>query len=199
LAPAVKDITSKLISQEITQQVAKEEFQSALSQYLKPFAKEFAKSELQESTEEAVVDIAQGVADSVFGGQQFDLAKTGNQALNTFLTTMLYSPLVSGMAAHGAHRQNQSQNAFVKSAIVDMASNPAAYLKSVEDLQLSGEITQTQANEKVKLIKSANNYLQEIPASRLVATKVGEGDRAQTVQENKRWISRKYLPIYCTG
>lgn len=185
VSPAIKGITNKFISREITQQVAREETQKALNVALKSFGKEYLKSTGQESTEEAVVDIAQGIADSVFGGQSFDIVKTGQQALNTFLTTALYSPLVAGMAARGAVRQNKSQNAFMKSAIVDMAANPAQYLQSVEDLQLDGTITQQEANEKIKLIKTANQYLQEIPLSRTVTSKAGEGENAQQVDQDK--------------
>lgn len=185
VAPTIKDITNKFIGREITQQVARDEMQKALTTGLKTFGKEYLKSTGQEATEEAVVDLAQGIADSTFGGQQFDIVKTGQQALNTFLTTALYSPLVAGMAAHGALRQQSSQNTFLKSAITDMAANPAQYLQSVEDLQLDGTITQQEANEKIKLIKSANQYLQEIPPSRSITSKVGEGDKAKTVEQNK--------------
>jgi hypothetical protein len=185
VAPTIKDITNKFISREITQQIAREEMQNALAAGLKTFGKEYLKATGQEATEEAVVDIAQGIADSTFGGQPFDIVKTGQQALNTFLTTALYSPLVAGMAAHGAMRQQSSQNTFMKSAITDMAANPAQYLQSVEDLQLDGTITQQEANEKIKLIKSANQYLQEIPLSRSVTAKSSEGEKAKTVEQNK--------------
>lgn len=183
IAPTIKDITNKFISREITQQVAREEMQNALTTGLKAFGKEYLKSTGQESTEEAVVDIAQGIADSTFGGQSFDIVKTGQQALNTFLTTALYSPLVAGMAGRGAMRQQSSQNTFMKSAITDMAANPAQYLQSVEDLQLDSTISQQEANEKIKLIKSANQYLQEIPISRIITTKAGEGK--EQVDQNK--------------
>lgn len=185
VAPTIKDITSRFISREITQQVAREETQKALTVGLKAFGKEYLKSTGQESTEEAVVDIAQGIADSTFGGQSFDIVKTGQQALNTFLTTALYSPIVAGMAGRGAMRQQSSQNTFMKSAITDMAANPAQYLQSVEDLQLDGTITQQQANEKIQIIKSANKYLQEIPPSRTVTTKTGEGKEARQLDQNK--------------
>lgn len=169
-SPTIADITNRFINKEITQQVARQELNTALQKYMKPFAKEFAKSTVQESTEEAVVDLADGISQSIFGGQPFDVVKTGQQALNTFLTTALHSPLVAGMAAHGKARQEKSQNAFMKSAIVDMANNPAAYLKSVEDLKLSGQITQDEANEKIQLINSASKYLKEIPENITVAT-----------------------------
>jgi hypothetical protein len=185
VAPTIKDITTRFINREITQQVAREETQKALTVGLKAFGKEYLKSTGQESTEEAVVDIAQGIADSTFGGQSFDIVKTGRQALNTFLTTSLYSPIVAGMAGRGAMRQRTSQNTFMKAALVDMAANPAQYLKSVEDLQLDGTITQQEANEKIKLIKSANQYLQEIPPSRTVTTKSGDGKDTQQVDQNK--------------
>jgi hypothetical protein len=185
VSPTIKDIASKFISREITQQVAREEAQKAITTAMKTFGKEYLKSTGEESAEEAVVDIAQGIADSVFGGQPFDIVKTGQQALNTFLTTALYSPVVASMAGHGALRQQSSQNTFMKSALVDMAANPAQYLQSVEELQLNGTITQPEANEKIKLIKSANQYLQEIPLARTITTKVGEGETAQQVDENK--------------
>jgi len=185
VAPTIKDITTRFINKEITRKLATEETQKAIVRNLKGLGKEVLKSEFQESSEEAVVDFAQGIADSVFGGQPFDIVKTGQQALNTFLTTALYSPLVSGMAAHGAMRQQSSQNTFMKSAITDMAANPAQYLQSVEDLQLDGTITQQEANEKIKLIKSANQYLQEIPLSRSIITKSGEGEKAKTIEQNK--------------
>jgi hypothetical protein len=185
VAPSIREITNKLVNREITQQLAKEEAQKALTTSLKTFGKEYVKATGQESSEEAIVDLANGIAVSVFGGQEFDLAKTGQEALNTFLTTALYSPLVAGMAAAGASRRNRSQNAFLKSSIVDMAANPAQYLKSVEDLQLDGTITQQQANEKIKLINSAKKYLQEIPASRPVAITATEGQEAEAIETEK--------------
>jgi hypothetical protein len=185
LAPTIRGISTRFINKEITQQAAREETQKAYASALKNFGKEYLSSTGQESTEEAVVDIAQGVADSVYGGQPFDIVKTGQQALNTFLTTALYSPLVAGMAASGSLRRHRAQNTFLKSSIVDMAANPAQYLQSVEDLQLDGTITQQEANEKIKLIKSANQYLKEIPLARSVSTKVGEGDKAEQVDTDK--------------
>jgi hypothetical protein len=185
LSPTIKQITNSFINKEITQQAAREETQKVLTKTLKGFGKEYLSSTGQEATEESVVDIARGVADSVFGGQPFDIVKTGQQALNTFLTTALYSPLVAGMAASGAMRRQNAQNTFFKSAIVDMAANPAQYMQSIEDLQLDGTINQQEANEKIKLIKSANQYLKEIPIARTVATKEGEGEGAQTSEQEK--------------
>lgn len=172
VAPSIADITSRFINKEITQQLAREELQKTLVDKLKPYAKEFGKSIAQESTEESVVDIADGMAQSIFGGQPFDLVETGKKAVNTFLTTALYSGLIGGMAAKGQVSQNKSQNAFMKSAIVDMANSPTPYLQSVEELRMSGQITQPEANEKIKLIKSASNYLKEIPESVVVSKKV---------------------------
>lgn len=183
ISPAVGNLATRLINKEITQQVAKEELQGVLQKSLKPFAKEFAKSTLQESTEEAVVDLADGISQSIFGGQPFDIAKTGQQAVNTFLTTALYSPVVSALAAHGSYRQQKSNNAFLKSSLVNIAANPTEYLKNVEDLQLNGEISQKDANDKIKLIKSAGNYLKELEQSRPVNVKVE--DSSETIQEEK--------------
>jgi hypothetical protein len=185
VSPAIRTITDKFISREITQQVAREETEKTLSSALKSFGKEYAKATGQESTEEAVVDFANGMARAVFGGQEFDIVKTGQQALNTFLTTALYSPLVAGMSATGSTRQQRAENSFMKSAIVDMAANPAQYLQSIEDLQTEGTITQQQANEKIKLVKSASKYLQEIPSARSVSRTVGEGDAAVEISEEK--------------
>lgn len=168
IAPTVRDITKRFVSNEITSKIAREEMQGAFVKYAKPFAKEFAKSEIQEPTEESVVDVADGAAQAIFGGTPFDIAKTGQQALNTFVTTALYSPLVSALAAHGHVRENNSQPAFMKAAIGQMAANPGEYLSHVDELVEQGAITPAQANEKRQLIKSAANTLQEIPESRTV-------------------------------
>lgn len=165
-APSIRDITSRLINTDITQQVAKEETQKALFKTLKSFGKEFGKSIGEESFEEAGVQFTQGVADSIFGGQPFDVLKTGQDALNTFLTTALYSPLIAGIAGMGAVRRQRVQDAYVKSTIANMGANPAPYLQIVEDLQIDGTITQQESNEKIKLIKSASQYLKEIPTKR---------------------------------
>lgn len=180
-APAIKDITNRFLSNEITSQIAREEMQGALKKTLTPFVKEYGKYTVQEASEEAVVDIAQGVAQSVFGGTPFDIAKTGQQAVNTFLTTALYSPLVAGMAARGAVRQNNSQSAFMKSAIGQMAANPGEYLQTVDNLAENGEITADQANEKRKLIRSASNVLQEIPETRQLELSDKDGGNPRTV------------------
>jgi hypothetical protein len=163
LSPTVKDITGRLINKEITLEVARREFKTAAQQYFKPFAKEFSLSTTKESGEEGLMEIVNDAADSVFGGQSFDMIETGKNAVTTFLTTALHSPLVAGMAAHGAARRNISQNGFFKSALVSMGANPMPYLKTVEDLRLSGDITQEQADEKTELIQSANKYLAEMP------------------------------------
>ena len=163
ISPTVRDITTRLLNKEITQRVAKEEMVGAMVRYLRPFGKEFLKAEVQESSEEAIVDIAQGVADSVFGGQPFDLIGTGKKAVKTFLTTALHSPLVSAAAAHGGARKRRSENAFFKSSLVDMGLNQTEYLASVEDLQLNGEITEAEAEEKKQIITKAAQYLQELP------------------------------------
>lgn len=173
VAPTIRTLTGKLLSQEITQAVAREELQGLMAKTIKPFMKDALKADLQESTEEAVVDIAQGIADSVFTGKDFDAYQVGQQALNTFLTTAMGGGIISGLAAHGAMKQRNSQNAYMKSAIMDMGANPAPYLKSVEDLQLDGTITQNEANEKIKLIKSASNALNELPETRQIIKKEG--------------------------
>lgn len=185
VAPTIRTITNQFINREMTQAAAREATQKALASSLKTFGKEYIKATGQESFEEAVVDVAQGIADSVLGGQSFDLVKTGQQALNTFLTTALHLPIVSSLAARGAMRRKNAQNSFFRSAIVDMAANPAQYLQSVEDLQLDGAITQQEANEKIKLIKSANQYLQEIPLSRTITRKPSEGKETQYLDQNK--------------
>lgn len=179
VAPTIRALTGKLLSQEITQAVAREELQGLMAKTIKPFMKDALKADLQESTEEAVVDIAQGIADSVFTGKDFDAYRVGQQALNTFLTTAMGGGIISGLAAHGAMKQRNSQNAYMKSAIMDMGANPAPYLQSVEDLQLDGTITQNEANEKIKLIKSASNAVDELPVSRRITRKEGDGELSE--------------------
>lgn len=165
VSPGISEIAQRLVNKEITLELAKREAQPLLQKYLKQFGKEYFRSTYQESTEEAVVDLAQGMADSIFGGQPFDLAATGKQALTTFFTTALYSPVVSSMAGAGAIRQQRAQDAYVKYAIVDMARNPSAYIKATEELLLNKSITQEEANEKIKLINTASKNLSEIPKS----------------------------------
>lgn len=169
IRPSIADITEKLINKEITGEIARKELQSTLSKNLKTFGKEYFKSTYQESFEEGIVDFAQGITDSVFTGSNFDLAKTGGQALNTFFTTALYSPVVASMAGKGAVNRQNAQDAYIKSAFVDMASNPSAYIKSAEDLLLNKQITQDQFNEKLRIINTARKGLAEIPASFSVA------------------------------
>lgn len=164
--PTVRELTEKFVNGEITTELAKETLQNSMATKIKQFGKGYGIATIENAAEESVMDIASGMASSVFGGQDFDILKTGKQAAETFLTTALYSPIVSGLAARGAVNQNSSQNAFMKSAIVDMARNPASYLGAVEDLQINNQITQQEANEKVALIKGASSYLQDIPADR---------------------------------
>lgn len=182
ISPTVANITRRLSSGTISNQVARDEFQGALKSYLTKFGKGYLRATAQESTEEAVVDIAQGISDSVFGGKDFDAYKTGKQAVTTFLTTALYSPVVAGLAAHGNYRQQTAQNQLLRSSILDMAANPTEYLRSVEQLQLDGQITQQEANDKIKLINSARNYLQELPETRLVQQRVNENGEDQTIE-----------------
>lgn len=163
VAPTIKNLTTKLINKEITQRAAKEEFISALSKYIRPFGKEFFKAEYQNAIEEASVDWAQGMADAYFGGQPFDLIETGKKSLDTFVTTLINSPLVSAAAAHGAARKGKSENAFLKTSLVKMGTNPTEYLAAVEELQLNGEITEQEAAEKKEIITKAQQYVQELP------------------------------------
>lgn len=158
-------IMEKFINREITQGFAREEFKRAIIPALKQYGGEFTKATALESTEEGAVDFADGMARSIFGGQPFDIMQTGKQAVNTFLTTALHSGLVSGLAARGAVRQTKSDNAFIKSSIVNFAANPYQALKTVEDLRINGKITQLEANEKIQLIMSANSYLKQLPQS----------------------------------
>lgn len=157
------EIMEKFVNREITQELARAEFEKTLLGALKQYVKPFGSATLLESTEEAVVDIADGMSRAIFGGQRFDVAQTGKQAINTFLTTALHSGIVSGLAARGAVRQTKSDNAFIKSAIVNFAANPYSALKTVEDLRINGKITQQEANEKIQLIMSANSYLKQLP------------------------------------
>ncbi len=165
VSPAISDIAQRLVNKEITLELAKREAQPLFQKYLKQFGKEYFKSTYQESTEEAVVDLANGMADSIFGGQPFDLVATGKQALNTFFTTALYSPVVASMAGAGGVRQQTAQDTYMKAAIVDMGRDPSAYIKATEDLLLNRQISQTEANEKIKLIHTASKNLAEIPTS----------------------------------
>lgn len=164
-SPTVADITSKLLSREITQQMAARELGSALTNYLKDFRKEFGGAIFKESTEEAVVDFFQGAAESYYGGGDFDLYKTGKQALKTFLTTAQGSGVIGGLAAHGASKRKASESAFYKSGILDMGKNPLSYLKSIEGLRIEGEITEEEANEKRGLVNKASQYFSELPQS----------------------------------
>jgi hypothetical protein len=176
-APSIANITSRLINREITEQVAREEMRTAIVKYAKPFAKEFATSTAQESTEEALVDWADGIGQSLFGGKPFDVVETGRKAVNTFLTTAIHSPLVAGMAAHGGARRNKSERAFYKAAITDMGVNPAPYLASIEELRLNGTITQGEANDKIFLVNSASKYFKEVPEAVVSKIKTPEGDK----------------------
>jgi hypothetical protein len=175
VAPSIADITNRFINKEITQQVAKDEMRNALMKYARPFGKEFAKSTWQNSAEEAVVDLADGVASSVFGSKSFDIVDTGKKAVNTFVTTALHSPVVAGLAAHGAARGKRTENAFYKSAIINMAVDPQPYLDSVEELRLNGTIDQDQVNDKIRLINSAHTYMRELPETMSVKVKTQTG------------------------
>lgn len=191
ISPIVQDITGRLIDNKITAQIAKDEMQSAFMQYAKPFAKEFIKSTGEQSFEMAARDVAGSVAQTVFGGTPFDVAKVGQQALNTALTTALYSPLISGLAAHGKVREGNATNAFYKSAIANMATNPGEYLSHVDNLVANGNITDKQANEKRQLIKSSSRLLDELPESRSIKTKDAEG--------NDVVIDKKFTPEETTS
>lgn len=179
VAPSAMEITQKLINREITQQAAASEFKNAL---IKPFAKALGKSVHEESVEEGVVDLADGMAQSIFGGLPFDVVETGKKAITTYFTTALNSGVVGGLAARGHIRQQKSQNAFLKANLISAAANPAPALKAIEDLRINGTITQDEANEKIQLIKTANSILVQMPKS-IVVTKEKDGKKVSTLKE----------------
>lgn len=194
VSPVVKDITQRYLNNEITSAVAKDEMRGAISKYARTAGKEFGKSTVEESFEEGIVDVADGAAQSIFGGTPFDVAKTGKQALNTFVTTAINSPLVAGLAAHGAVRQNNAQNAFMKAAIGQVAANPGEYLQHVDNLAETGQITTNEANEKRKIISSASNALKEMPESRFVPNT--QGDELADVRKSAESSNRTIRDIH---
>jgi hypothetical protein len=159
VSPDVVAMVKKLSSGGITAEAAKVELSRMLKEKLTPFAKYFLKSEFEESTEEGVTDIADGISQSVFGGQTFDMKKTGAQALNTFMTTMLYSPFVAAAAAKNEVRTHT----FDKAALYRMASNPGDYKAEISRQLANDEISREQANEKFQLLNTANKLLSHLP------------------------------------
>lgn len=162
ISPEVAKLTTRVTAKEITREAAMDRLQSILQNKMKPFAKEFAKAEVQEGTEEAVVDIAQGIAASVFGGKEFDPDATIANATNTFLTTMAYSPFVSSMAAV----KDVRAGAFGKSGIYKMASNPEIFRQEIYNQVDQGAIDQQEADQRIKIINTGSKILQEIPETR---------------------------------
>jgi hypothetical protein len=162
ISPEIAKLTTRVTAKEITREAAMDRLQSILQNKMKPFAKEFAKAEVQEGTEEAVVDIAQGIAASVFGGKEFDPDATIANATNTFLTTMAYSPFVSSMAAV----KDVRAGAFGKSGIYKMSSNPEIFRQEIYNQVDQGAIDQQEADQKIKIINTGSKILQQIPETR---------------------------------
>lgn len=161
VSPDVVKMSARLAAGEISEEAAKSRLQSLLTNKLKPFAKEFAKGEFQESTEEGVVDIATGISETIFAGKDFNAEQTFGNAANTFLTTMAYSPFVSGLAAH----KDVRAGAYGKSGIYKMATDPETYRREVFRLQQEG-MPQAEVDEKMKIINTAAEIARQLPVKK---------------------------------
>jgi len=176
LSPSLAKVTKNYINGSITSQAARDEINSFISKYVKSAGKEFFTSIGQNATEESAIDILQGVTNAGFGIEDWDLYKTGTKAVDTFVSTAISSGIIGSMAGHGAYRKANNQSRFMKATVADMAVNPAKYLRSVEELQSAGEISQQQANDKIKIIKSSSKFLGELPATREVPVVDNDGN-----------------------
>lgn len=178
VAPDVVKLAKRLGASEITEEAAKTRLQSIIANKLKPFAKEFVKGEIQEGTEEAVVDVAQGIADTVFAGKDFDAEQTFGNAANTFLTTMAYSPFVSGMAA----AKDVRSGAYGKSGIYKMAQDPETYRREIYRLQQEG-LPQDEADKRLKIINTAAEIAKQLPVKKSIDPK----KNPELAQLNNQW------------
>lgn len=184
ISPDVLKLTQRISQKEITKEAAMTRLQGIVQNKMKPFAKEFLKAEFQEGTEEAVVDIAQGVAESVFGGKEFDADATISNASNTFLTTMAYSPFVSTLAA----TKDVRAGAFGKSGFYKMASNPEIYKREINNQVDQGAITQQEADDKIKIINTSSKILSEIPDTRSSEAKGKPGPKDLDYPERVNYL-----------
>lgn len=178
VAPDVVKLAGRLGANEITEEAAKNRLQSIIANKLKPFAKEFVKGELQEGTEEAVVDVATGLAETVFGGRDFDAEQTFGNAANTFLTTMAYSPFVSGMAA----AKDVRSGAYGKSGLYKMAQDPETYRREIYRLQQEG-MPQEEADQKLRIINTAAEIAKQLPTKKSIDPK----KNPELAQLNSQW------------
>lgn len=161
LAPDVVKLSSRLAAKEISEEAAKTRLQQIISTKLKPFAKQFVKAEVQEGTEEAVVDIAQGVSDTIFAGKQFDPNQTFGNAAETFLTTMAYSPFVSGLAA----TKDVRQSSMGKSGLYKMSVDPETYRREIYR-QVEEGLPQSEADKRLQIINTAAEIQKQLPVSK---------------------------------
>ncbi len=161
VAPNVVKMAARLSAGEITEEAAKSRMKSFLTNSLKPFAKSFVKSELEESSEEAITDIAQGISETVFAGKDFDAEKTFGNAANTFLTTMAYSPFVSGLAA----AKDTRAGSYGKSGIYKMATDPETYRREIERLKGQG-MSDAEADQKLQVINTAAEIARQLPVKK---------------------------------
>lgn len=176
LSPNLAKVTKSYINGEITSMAARDEINSFISKYVKTAGKGFVTSIGENATEEGAIDFLQGITNAGFGIEDWDLYKTGTKAVDTFVSTAIGSGIIGSMAGHGAYRKANNQSRFMKATVADMAVNPAKYLRSVEELQAAGEISQQQANDKIKIIKSSSKFLGELPATREVPVVDNDGN-----------------------
>lgn len=179
LRPEVAALTSRLAAREISQEAARSRLQNLIANKLKPFAKSFVKAEVQESTEEAVVDIAQGISDTIFAGKDFDAQETFGNAADTFLTTMAYSPFVSGMAAV----KDVRTAALGKSGLYKMAVDPETYRREVYRQVEEGSLSQAEGDKKLQIINTAAEIQKQLPVKKSLDPK----QNPELAELNSKW------------
>lgn len=162
ISPDVVKLVNRISANEISKEAAVSRMKDIIVNRMKPFGKEFLKAEFQESTEEGVVDIAQGIAESIFAGKDFDAESTFKNATNTFLTTMAYSPFVSGLASV----KDVRSAAYGKSGLYRIATNPEMFKREIYDQVDEGSLNQQEADQKIKIINTATSILNQIPEKR---------------------------------
>jgi len=175
----VTKLVTRLSTREISEQAAKSRLQDIIANKLKPFAKEFIKGELQESTEEAVVDIAQGISETIFAGKDFDAQETFGNAADTFLTTMAYSPFVSGLAAV----KDVRSSALGKSGLYKMSIDPETYRRDLYRQVEEGSITQENADKKLQIINTAAEIQKQLPVKKSIDPK----ENPELAELNNKW------------
>ncbi len=153
ISPSIKNLVGKLSEGEISKELLSSEISNILKSS-KTFIKEAATSDFKESTEEFLTSAGQSIATAILAPSKFNEKQAFDDATSTFTTTFLHGGLVAGMSGIQSQRVNHIGIPTISKLGIDKKLTEDT--KSFINAQiLNGNMSQQEANEKLKLLNSS--------------------------------------------